>query len=378
MYKLLFFVLLLLSIPGCSYNTAAAEKVNLVWQHANQPEVDLSTLPKLPGVNVVSPCWYDITDEQGNLTDKSVEGYVEKAHAKGYKVWPLITNKFDENLTHAILTNDEARAQVIAQLLAQAAKHHFDGINLDFEKIYEEDKHALSSFVKEISKALKKEHLVVSMDVTVPGGSPLWSGCFDRKALGEQVDYLIIMTYDQYTPSQGKSGPTASYNWDDTKMQEILTEVPATKLVLGLPLYMRLWSEDVVTGQVKGRTLSMTEAEKIITQKAVLPSYQWQWLEPERMFYFSYVENDKKYSFWQENVYSLRHKVSLVNKFALAGIASWRYGFETPDVWPMLAEKLQPVPASATAASYTDGQATVNTLATGQAETGKVAAAAGL
>ena len=48
-------------------------KINLVWQHDHRPEVDLSALDKVPGVNVVSPCWYEIENEYGKIKDKSVE-----------------------------------------------------------------------------------------------------------------------------------------------------------------------------------------------------------------------------------------------------------------------------------------------------------------
>ncbi len=73
--------------PAPPPKPALPYKINLVWQHDHKPEVDLSTLDKVPGVNVVSPCWYEIENEYGKIKDKSVEGYVERAHARGYQVW---------------------------------------------------------------------------------------------------------------------------------------------------------------------------------------------------------------------------------------------------------------------------------------------------
>ena len=43
--------------PAPPPKPALPYKINLVWQHDHKPEVDLSTLDKVPGVNVVSPTW---------------------------------------------------------------------------------------------------------------------------------------------------------------------------------------------------------------------------------------------------------------------------------------------------------------------------------
>lgn len=317
------------------------EKINLVWQHDNLPSVDLSTLPKVPGVNVVSPCWYVIGNEFGNLNVKAVEGYVARAHAKGYQVWPLITNGFDPDRTKKLLQDDNAKRHVINQLLTEAETHGFDGINLDFENIYQEDKDELTKFVKQIRKATKKRKLTLSIDVTMPGGSPNWSLCFDRKKLAEQVDYVILMAYDQYSGGSPMAGPTASYNWDQTGLQATLEEVPANKLIMGIPLYMRLWHFDAKEKRFRAKTLSMPQAAKIHEEKSTDETYRCLWLEKEKMLYVSYMEKDVPYCFWQENEQSLRYKAELVNTFRLAGIAAWRYGFETPDIWPMLEETLQ-------------------------------------
>lgn len=321
---------------------AMTEKINLVWQHANVPAVDLSSLEKVPGVNTVSPCWYVIDNEYGKLADNSVENYTERAHAKGYKVWPLITNGFDPERTRKLLADENAKRFVIDQLTSQARKHGFDGINLDFENIYPEDKDRLTVFVKQIRKATRPLGLTLSMDVTVPDGSPMWSLCFDRKSLSGYLDYVMLMAYDQYSVGSKTAGPTASYNWDEDRLQATLKEVPAEKLLLGLPLYMRLWHYDAAEKRFRAQTLSMPRAENIRTEKSMDETFRQRWLEKEKMTFVSYMENDVPYCYWQEDRSSLSHKAELVKTYGLAGIASWRYGFETPDIWPMLHTKLIP------------------------------------
>ena len=354
MKKILSHMLIALLALGCLSSSACTKeepapppkpalpfKINLVWQHDHRPEVDLSVLDKVPGVNVVSPCWYEIENEYGKIKDKSVEGYVERAHARGYQVWPLITNGFNPDRTKKLLDDENARRFVIEQLRKEYQKHKFDGINLDLEHIYEADKDRITEFVKQIRKATKQDNLILSMDVTVPKGSPNWSLCYDRKALAEHLDYLMVMAYDQYSGGSPEAGPTAGYDWVERGIKNTLEEVPPHKVVLGMPLYMRLWHYDKEKKRFYAKTLTMEGAEKIIAEKSSDETFRCRWLDKERVTYYSYMEDDVPYSFWHENKTSLEHKAGLLKQYGLAGIATWRYGFEKPEIWPMLEAKLK-------------------------------------
>ena len=104
---------------------------------------------------------------------------------------------------------------------------------------------------------------------------------------------------------------------------------------------MRLWHYDNDNKRFYAKTLSMPGSEKLIAEKSSDETFRCRWLEKEKVTYYSYVENDVPYSFWQENKTSLAHKAGLLKQYNLAGFATWRYGFEKPEVWPMLEEKLK-------------------------------------
>ncbi|MBR4907669.1 MAG: glycoside hydrolase [Acidaminococcaceae bacterium] len=355
MKKILSHMLIALLALGCLSSSACTKeeppapppkpalpyKINLVWQHDHRPEVDLSSLDKVPGLNVVSPCWYEIENEYGKIKDKSIDDYVERAHARGYQVWPLITNGFNPDRTKKLLDDENARRFVIEQLRQQYQKHKFDGINLDFEHIYEADKDRITEFVKQIRRATQQDKLILSMDVTVPKGSPNWSLCFDRKALAEHLDYMMVMAYDQYSGASPEAGPTAGYDWVERGIKNTLEEVPPHKVVLGIPFYMRLWHYDKDKKRFYAKTLTMPGSEKLIEEKGKDETFRCRWLEKERVTYYSYMEDDVPYSFWQENKTSLEHKMELIKTYGLAGVASWRYGFEKPEIWSMLEQKLK-------------------------------------
>ena len=146
---------------------------------------------------------------------------------------------------------------------------------------------------------------------------------------------MMLMAYDEHGANSEVSGSVASLPWVEDGIQKTLQEgVPETKLILGMPLYMRLWQE--TKGKVKAKTLSMAQADKAIQEKGLVPV----WLSKEGQYYFEYQEKNTRYRVWQENRRSLTLKASLVNRYNLAGGAYWRSTLETEDVWPALAETL--------------------------------------
>ena len=313
---------------------AGTTKINLVWQPTFEAVNNLASLDKVPGMNVIAPSWFSIVGANGFIKNSADENYVKNAHAKGYKVWALITNSFDPDLTSVVLHNPKARQYVINQLQFFIERYNLDGINLDFENIYDEDKDALTVFVREIKTALNPTGAIVSMDITVPSETSRWSTCYNRQALGETVDYMMLMAYDEHWRTSPVSGSVASIGWVENGIINTLKSVPANKLILGIPFYMRKWEE--VDGKVTAKTLTMNEAEKLIREKQLHP----QWTADQGQYYFEYEEDGKLYRVWQEDARSIALKVGLADKYQLPGVAAWRKGFEKPEIWDVINKSL--------------------------------------
>lgn len=313
----------------------SSEKINLVWQPIVNDKNDLSQINKLPGVNIVSPSWFTIETESGHIKDNSDFLYGHYVKRKGYKIWPLITNDFDPKKTNKWLHNKQSREYIIEQLIFYARRYPIDGYNFDFENIYDTNRDALSNFVEEAVKALHKEGLTVSMDITVQSNTANWSSCYDRVRLGKMLDYVVLMAYDEHGRLSKTAGSVASIKWVENGVKSLTEQVSSSKIILGVPLYMRLW-EVSNDGSVKATTLDMQGAEKLIEQKNLKPV----WLKEAGQYYFSYNENGKTYKVWQEDAKSIGLKVDLVEKYNLAGVASWRKGFETADIWKVIDKKL--------------------------------------
>lgn len=314
-------------------------KINMTWEYVGNKNPDISKLKSISGLDVVSPTWFKIADKQGTVFNKADSGYVKWAHSNGHKVWALVGNGSDPDVTHGFLNNTDIREKIYQQLLIYAKLYELDGINIDFENIYLKDKGMLTQFMRELTPLLKEQGLVASIDVTFRSSSENWSMCYDRKALSDVVDYIAVMAYDQHWASSPVAGSVAELEWVENGIRRILEEVPNEKVLLGLPFYTRVWKEELVDGRVKlsSSAVSMDSVEKILSEKK--PEIIWD--EESGQHYAEYKAGKARYKIWIEDDKSINLKSSLVHKYDLAGAASWRKGFESEGIWAVLEDNLK-------------------------------------
>ncbi|SDI96805.1 glycosyl hydrolase family 18 protein [Paenibacillus naphthalenovorans] len=315
-------------------------KVNLTWEHVVTKNPDTSNIPPMPGVNVVSPTWFHLEDGEGNLNNLADPAYVKWAHERGYRVWALFSNGFDPKRTTDALSTYDKRMTMIKQLLAFTQMYSLDGINIDFENVYLKDKQNLVQFVREMTPLMHEQGLIVSIDVTPISSSETWSLFYDRKALVESVDYMMLMAYDEHWASSPKAGSVASLPWVEQSIVALLEEdIPPSKLILGIPFYTREWTEEVKDGKtnVSSRAVFMDRSQRIIKEKNLTPVFSAE----TGQNYIEYEEDGKRKKIWIEDETSVKARIALVNKYHLAGVASWRRGFENPQAWNWIHSTLE-------------------------------------
>ena len=318
------------------------------------------------GTSIMSPSWFELTTSGLKASSKLSHDYVNSYKEKGYRVWPLITNQFDPDMTSKILANESMWERYKQGLINYATEYGYDGYNFDFENVHYKDKAQLTKFVDFLAKGLRDYNLHSSIDVTGYSNSENWSLVYDRKAYADAVDYVVLMAYDETWASSDTAGPVASYPWVRKHTEQMLSEVPASKLVLGIPFYMREWSVAVKgswEGKAKSKTLAMTKALDLEREYRDV----MRWDDRLKGNYLTLTNKNGVYSIydekkpyegtltkiWFEDPQSLSYKVGLVKELQLAGVAAWRKGFEASDVWPVLSFALD----SATTNSTEKGQA---------------------
>ena len=313
-------------------------KINLTWDYTNKKILNGDQVGEIIGVNIISPTWFSIADSNGKIIDKGNISYVNKYKQMGYEIWPLINNNFDPDMTSELLSKSSVRESLINSILKIYKEYGFQGINIDFENIHLKDKDLLTQFIRELYPIFRENGMLVSIDVTPISISENWSLCYDRERLSEVVDYMILMTYDQHWASSPVSGSVAQYNWVEESLINVLEIVPKEKLILGVPFYTRLWTEKNIDSKIKvsSKALSMEDANKFLKDNDVIPV----WDEKSRQYYGEVIKGDITYKIWLEDSKSLDMKVSLVHKYSLAGVASWRKGFETSDIWESINRNL--------------------------------------
>lgn len=322
------------SFKSTSKNTLD-DLINLTWDYtyAEHSEDKINQIKDIKGLDVIVPTWFSIKNANGDMIDRGNQNYIKKYNDLGIDVWAYLDNSFDPEITHEALSNEKTRKKIINKTLELCKKYGMKGINIDFEHTKIDDRDYITDFVREFRQSAD-EDFIITVDVTPQISADVTKEPYDRKALAEIADYMVVMAYDQHWGSSDKAGSVAQYKWVEGSINVLFRNIPNKKMILGVPLYTRIWKED--GGKVTSKTISMDEVARIIASKGLKPV----WDKESQQNYVEYQENGADYKIWIEDANSLEKKVSLVNKYNLAGVGSWRLGFETSNIWDVISKEL--------------------------------------
>lgn len=310
------------------------EPVNLAWHQVTSTDANnyfADTTQNMTGVNVISPTWFSVSDNDGNVSSLASGEYVMQAHEKGLKVWGLVDN-FSENMsTTTVLSNTAARQNLENQLVTYALKAGLDGINVDFESLSEDVGIHFLQFLRELSIQCHENNLVLSVDNPVPED---FTSHYDRAEQGKVVDYVIIMGYDEHYVGSD-AGSVASLPWVEQGVKDTLAEVPAKRTILAIPFYTRLW-KTTDGGALTSEAIGMDQAQQAISDNGA----ETYWDKTTSQNYGTYEGDGATYQIWLEDSKSISEKVKLIPKYKLAGVAEWKLGFENSGIWSVITEKL--------------------------------------
>lgn len=316
------------------------EKVNLVWHQIDYQEMNsqfAEDTADVTGVNVISPTWYLLADSAGEITSYADADYVKAAHKKNMQVWALISNFSADVDSTTLLASRAARQKVQNYLIGQAQEIGFDGINIDFEGIAQEAGCDYVQFIRELSILCRKNGIILSVDVPVPMD---FSKYYNREELGNVCDYVIMMGYDEHYAGSDIVGSVASMDFEETGIQNMLTEVSKDKLISAIPFYTRLWYTETLadgTTNVTSEAYSMDNIEALLTEKGVTAAYD----ESTGQQYAEWTDSDGKFcQVWLEDENSIAARAALISKYELSGIAEWVLGCEQSWVWDVISQNI--------------------------------------
>jgi spore germination protein YaaH len=312
--------------------------IQLTWEAVYTKNPDSSKIPDMLGVNVVSPTWFSLASNDGGIKNLASLDYSKWAQARGYQVWGVFSNSFDPVLTHEALKDFATRETIIRQLLHFSQMYQLQGINFDIENVNQVDGPLVTQFIREATPYLHEAGLVVSMDITFSAGdNNNWSSFYERRKLAQVVDYLIVMAYDEHTGAASGAGSVASLPWVEKNLENLLTEVPNDRLILGVPLYARLWKEQTnsdSTKEVTAKALAMDKVKVWLTENGLQPTYDVE--SGQNYAEFQAVDENATYKIWIEDELSLKKRADLAKKYHLAGIGTWSRFFGDQTAWASL------------------------------------------
>ena len=218
-------------------------------------------------------------------------------------------------------------------LIKQALRFSLEGINIDFETLSEETGPHFIQFLRELSILCRANKLVLSVDNPVPQNDYTYH--YDRESQGEVVDYVIIMGYDEHYYGSEKAGSVASLPWVEQGITDTLKEVPAEKVINGIPFYTRLWKTSA--GIVTSEAIGMDAADEVISKYKV----ETYWDKNYSQNYGKFEKGNDLYQIWLEDEKSIAAKMELIKNYNLAGVAEWKLGFERASIWKVIADGLK-------------------------------------
>jgi spore germination protein YaaH len=267
----------------------------------------------------------------GSLSGTLPAVVFKTASAHGIAVLATVSNYagngFSAAIAKAILAPGSAQNAAVANI-AKLAAHGYAGINLDFEAVPHKLRPQYTAFAQTLAATLHGTGQVVVLSVPAktandPGDS--WAGAYDYAALGQIVDTLQVMTYDENGP-WGAPGPVAGLDWVTACLGYAESVVAPAKISMGMPAYGYDWN--LTKGG--GATVNWNAIPALLGKTGAVP----QWDAATSSPWFSYsAANGDSHVVWYENAKSIALKAGLAAGQSAASVSVWALGLDDPGYW---------------------------------------------
>jgi len=297
------------------------------------PDYSLSrNLPTVEGnldlIRDVSPFWYGLTGEN-SIKDKYAlgryttpkESVIARLKSNNILLLPTITDDNGKLVLANMLARESARNNIVQSLKSLVLKHNYDGIDLDFETFYTKD--GRSSW-----PALKPNWILFIQQLS--------------NELRAQGKLLSVTTPPDFAKETKRAGNSA---WTEDAVKYAVTQMPASKVFLGIPGYGRDWvtkvegvcptafASSVIVGAKAA--VVMREALNLARNNNAVPIYNDKHAESTFTYRKTYMDPTNSSIFctasrtvWFPDEKSYAVRTNLVGKYRLGGIAVWTFGME--------------------------------------------------
>ena len=223
----------------------------------------------------------------------------------------------------SFLSDTSQQPGLIAQVVAMVQRAGYVGVNFDVEGIPASEGPAYSAF---IAAAAGQLHAIgAKISVAVPAETGNYGSAFNYAALGQVCDQVIMMAYDYHYPGHAP-GPIAPISWDQAAITYAKSQMPAGKVILGVPQYGYIWNTQTYGALGYWESGMYNEAAAY----GATISYVGGGTDEAT---FSYTLNGTPYVGWFVNAQGLAARLNLAHQDGIGGVVGWRLDYPTPDWW---------------------------------------------
>lgn len=270
----------------------------------------------------------------GELLGHPSRKLINEAHQHGNKALVVITNltageQFSTSLLTRLVRDPAFSTRVYQNIRNLLNQYRLDGVNFDLEKAAAQDRNLYTQLIYNWTMRLKQDNYRVTMDVPAKTGedsTDIWKGAFDYRALGQIVDEIVLMTYEEHWPGS-PPGSVASLPWVNQVLDYALTTIPAQKINMGVPLYGYDW----VQGN-GAKVISYRRATALASRHGA----PLRWDAQQHSTFFNYESGGKRHTVYFEDLRSLKEKLDLAIRRGIKGVALWEMNLSYVDLWNAL------------------------------------------
>ncbi len=289
--------------------------------------IEQGTSPSLIGrsasaLNTVGIDGINLIDAADRVTtpDASMRALLATTHADGLRAELLMgnfdnaINDFSTTVARTLLHNTVNIRKVTTQLAHIVAGEKWDGVTVDLESLDASDRRGLVTFVTMLRAALPAS---CSLSIDVQASTTLSGyeqGGYDLARLGQVVDRVVLMAYDQHGPWSGP-GPIGALKWQRQSLHVLLSQVSAAKVDLGVAGYGYTWPKGSKLHD--GNSISDALARRLVAANHV--TARWDASSGE---WTARLRNGTR--LWWSDLRSYRLRVALASSLQLHGLAIWQ------------------------------------------------------
>lgn len=275
----------------------------------------------------------------GSLTAPETNDLLQIAKNAGVTNSLVVSNlenfAFNADLAHALFINEAAQNQLFGNLIQIANEEGYGEIHFDFELLHPEDRELYTNFLRKARDRFHQAGFKISAALA-PKSSDVKTGIYgahDYAALGEILDYVMLMTYEwgyTYSNPQAVSPiqPVRSI------LDYAISVMPREKIFLGQNLYGYDWTAPFPPqGGPPAKAISPQQAIQIALERNAEIQYDVQSQAP---FFNYYDETGVRHEVWFEDARSIQAKFDLMKELGIGGIMYWKLGLAFPQNWLLL------------------------------------------